>query len=208
MKAVVACESSGRVRDALIAKGVDAISVDLDPTESPGPHFQGNVWDFFAQNDPRQFDLMIGHPECRYIANSGARWFYHPDDTGKPENLRRVHPDYPDRWAKHYEAVIFFKRLWELPIPKICLENPIPSVRLTRVLGGPSQYVHPHYFGNPFSKKTGLWLKGLPHLRRTHFIDQKFIRQECHAMPPGPDRSKNRSRTYTCLAAQMAAQWT
>ena len=207
MRVLCACEASGRVRDSFLRRGHEAISVDLLPTESPGPHYQGDIFEFLQKESPQSFDLMIAHPECTYITNAGARWFYHPDDTHKPENLRRAHPQYPDRWANHYEAVIFFKRLWELPIPKICIENPIPSSRLTRVVGKYSQCVHPHWFGDPFTKSTCLWLKGLPPLRRTHYIDKKYIKAECHEMSPGPERSKNRSRTYMSVAQQMSSQW-
>lgn len=207
MRIVVAAECSGRVRDAFIAEGHQAISVDLLPTESPGPHFQGDIWDFFSKNDPSTFDMMIAHPPCTYLANSGARWFYHPADKNKPESQRRPHPKYPNRWADHYEAVIFFKRLWELTIPKICIENPIPSVRLTRVVDRYSQVVHPHFFGEPYSKSTCLWLKNLPLLQRTHIMSKGQIQQECHRMPPGPERSKNRSRTYLSIAQQMSLQW-
>lgn len=207
MRVVIACELSGIVRDAFISAGHDAISVDIEPTESPGPHYQGDIWEFFSKNDPSQFDLMIAHPPCYFLCNSGARWFYHPDDTSKPEHLRRPHPQYPNRWADHYEAVIFFKRLWELPVPKICIENPIPSVRLTRVVGKYTQICQPWWFGDPYKKGTALWLKNLPPLQKTNEVPEGQRVAACHEMSPGPDRSKRRSMFYPGFASAMAAQW-
>lgn len=207
MRIVVALEYSGEIRSRLEARGHDAISVDLLPTEIPGNHFQGDIWDFFSKNDPASFDMMIGHPPCPYLCNSGAQWFYHPDDTKKPEHKRRSHPKYPNRWADHYEAVIFFKRLWELPIQKICLENPIPSVRLTRVVGKYSQCVQPWWFGDPYKKGTCLWLKGLPLLQKTNVVPSHLRKAACHEMSPGPNRSKDRAKTYPGMAAQFVSQW-
>lgn len=207
MRIVVALEYSGQIRSRLEARGHDAISVDLLPTEIPGNHFQGDIWDFFSKTDPASFDMMIGHPACTMLCNSGARWFYHPADSHKPEAQRRPHPQYPNRWADHYEAVIFFKRLWELPIQRICLENPIPSSRLTRVVGKYHQIIQPYEYGDPATKATCLWLKGLSPLVPTNIVPKHLRRAECHTMSPGPDRGKERARTYPGIADAMASQW-
>lgn len=180
MKVLVACEYSGRVRDAFIALGHDAMSCDLLPTEAPGPHYQGDVRDVLADG----WDLMICHPPCTHLAVSGARWF-------------------KDKQAEQADALEFVRLLLGAPIPRIALENPI-SIISSRIRK-PDQIIQPWQFGHGETKATCLWLKGLPPLAPTDVVSGREAR--VHKMPPGPDRWKDRSRPYTGIAAAMAAQW-
>jgi hypothetical protein len=195
MRVLVACEYSGRVRDAFIAKGHDAMSCDLLPTDVVGPHHQGDVFDL----DLTQFDLMVAHPPCTYLTNAGVTW---------------LHRD-PSRWAKLDEGAAFFKRLLEVPIPRICVENPIMHKYAKERIGGvkQTQVVQPWMFGHMEQKATCLWLKGLPPLTPTNNVKEAMMalpdnqRQRLHYLPPGPDRWKLRSTTYQGVADAMAAQW-
>lgn len=180
MRVLVACEYSGRVRDAFIAKGHDAMSCDLLPTEVSGPHFQGDVFDVIGQG----WDLMIAHPPCTHLAVSGARWWEY---KGKEQE----------------EALRFVRLLMEADIPKIALENPISKI--SSAIRKPDQIIQPWQFGHGETKATCLWLKGLPKLVPTNIVEGREAK--VHKMPPGPDRWKNRSRTYAGIAAAMAAQW-
>lgn len=190
MRVLIACEFSGIVRDAFIARGHDAISCDL-PSERPGPHFQGNVFDFLerekqahASSRLPSFDLMIAHPPCTHLAVSGAKWF-----KGKVVEQR--------------EALDFVRRLLAVDIQRIALENPV-SVISTQIRK-PDQIVQPWFFGDPETKTTCLWLKGLPLLRATDVVQSNGNR--LHRLGPSPDRWKERSRTYPGIARAMAAQW-
>jgi hypothetical protein len=195
MRVLVACEYSGRVRDAFIAKGHDAMSCDLLPTDVVGPHHQGDVFDL----DLTQFDLMVAHPPCTYLTNAGVTW---------------LHRD-PSRWAKLDEGAAFFKKLLEAPIPRICVENPIMHKYAKERIGGvkQTQVVQPWMFGHMEQKATCLWLKGLPPLTPTNNVKEAMMalpdnqRQRLHYLPPGPDRWKLRSTTYQGVADAMAAQW-
>ena len=195
MRVLVACEYSGRVRDAFIAKGHDAMSCDLLPTDVVGPHHQGDVFDL----DLTQFDLMVAHPPCTYLTNAGVTW---------------LHRD-PSRWAKLDEGTAFFKMLLEVPIPRICVENPIMHKYAKERIGGvkQTQVVQPWMFGHMEQKATCLWLKGLPPLTPTNNVREAMMslpdnqRQRLHYLPPGPDRWKLRSTTYQGVADAMAAQW-
>jgi hypothetical protein len=186
MRVLVACEFSGRVRDAFLARGHDAWSCDLLPTESPGPHIQGDAIDAAYKGG---WDLMIGHPPCTYIAlcqiwrkyKAGCAW----------------------RAGEEEKAIKFFRRLWEAPIERICLENP-KSVASTRVFKK-SQTIHPWQFGHGEKKTTWLWLKNLPPLRPTDIVEGREAK--VHRMPPSKDRSKKRSLTYLGIAMAMAEQW-
>ena len=180
MKVLVACEYSGRVRDAFIAKGHDAMSCDLLPTEVDGPHYQGDVFDII--NDG--WDLMVCHPPCTHLAVSGARWF-------------------KDKQQEQQEALEFVRRLMDAPIDKICLENPI-SIISSRIRK-PDQIIQPWQFGHPETKATCLWLKNLSKLTPTDIVEGREAR--VHRMAPSPDRWKERSRTYTGIASAMAQQW-
>jgi hypothetical protein len=192
MRVLVACEFSGIVRDAFIERGHDAISCDLLPTERPGPHYQGDIWDLLGSPG---WDLMIAHPPCTYLANSGVRWLYKDgeDDEG--------------RWMRMADGAEFFRDLLTMPtIPRIAVENPIMHKYGRQIVGrGPDQYVQPWMFGHPETKATGLWLKNLPLLIPTNIVDGREPR--VHHASPGPDRWKERSRTLQGIADAMADQW-
>jgi hypothetical protein len=179
-RVLVACEFSGIVRDAFAAKGWDAWSCDLEPTERPGPHRQGDVLQHLGDG----WDLLIAHPPCTHLAVSGARWW------GGKESLQE-------------EAIAFAVSLWGCPIPRIAMENPIGL--LSSRICPPSQIVQPWGFGHGECKATCLWLKNLPCLRPTNLVTGRADR--IHRMAPGPNRAKDRSRTYPGIAAAMAEQW-
>lgn len=181
-KVLVACEYSGRVRDAFIAQGHYALSVDLLPTESPGPHYQGDVRDVLSD----EWDIMIAHPPCTDLAVSGARWF--------PEKRRD---------GRMAAALDFVRLLMDAPIHRIALENPI-SVISTEIRK-PSQIIQPWQFGHGEVKATCLWLKNLPLLSPTKIVSGREPR--VHMCPPGPNRWKERSRTFQGVAEAMAKQW-
>jgi len=180
MKVLVACEFSGRVRDAFIKQGHNAVSCDLLPTEKSGPHIQGNVLNILEDG----WDLMIAHPPCTYLAVSGARWFKH-------------------RKQEQQEAISFFMRLALAPISKIVLENPI-CIMSTK-WRKPDQIIQPWMFGHGETKATCLWLKGVPKLKPTEIVSGRENR--IHKMPPSKNRSKLRSVTYQGIANAMAKQW-
>lgn len=180
MRVLVACEFSGIVRDAFLERGHDAMSVDLLPSERPGPHIVGDVRDV----DLSDYDLLIAHPPCTHLAVSGARWFR-------------------KKQREQAEALGFVRWLLDAPVPRIALENPI-SVISSKVRK-PDQIVQPWMFGHGETKATCLWLKGLPKLEPTCVVEGRTAR--VHREPPSPDRWKNRSRTYPGLAAAMAAHW-
>ena len=182
MKVLIACEYSGRVRDAFIRGGHDAMSCDLLPTDAAGPHYQGDVFDII--NDG--WDLMVAHPPCTHLAVSGARHFAAKQASGVQQ-----------------EALAFVQRLLDAPIAKIALENPI-SIISSRIRK-PDQIVQPWQFGHGETKATCLWLKGLPLLAPTNIVDGREAK--VHRMPPSPDRWKLRSTTYEGIANAMAAQW-
>ncbi len=180
MRVLVACEYSGTVRDAFAARGHDAWSCDLLPTERLGNHIHGDV----LQHLHRNWDLMIAHPPCTHLAVSGARWF-------------------KDKQIEQAEALDFVHRLMDAPIPRIALENPI-SIISSRIRK-PDQIIQPWHFGHGETKATCLWLKNLPKLMPTNIVEGREAR--IHKMPPGPDRWKERSRTFEGIAQAMAEQW-
>jgi len=183
VKILVACEYSGRVRDSFRARGHDAISCDLLPSEAPGPHYQGDVRDLLVD---QKFDLMICHPPCTHLAVSGARHFARKVASGEQQ-----------------EALAFVQMLLDAPVPRIALENPV-SIISSRIRK-PDQIIQPWMFGHGETKATCLWLKGLPNLTPTNIVDGREAK--VHRMPPGPNRWKDRSRTYQGVADAMAAQW-
>ena len=187
---LVACEFSGRVRDAFIKNGCDAISCDLLPTDQPGPHYQGDVLDILDDG----FDLMVAHPSCQHLAVSGARWFKY-------------------KQKEQAEALDFVRRLLDADIPQICLENPV-SVIASRIRK-PDQIIQPYEYGHEASKKTCLWLKNLPKLKSTKIVGKgefhitKSGRKlpKWYNLPPSSDRSKIRSETFQGIADAMGEQW-
>ena len=186
MRVLVACEYSGVVRDAFIAKGHDAISCDLLPTESHGPHYKCDVRNVIGGDRYGFWDLMIGHPPCDHLAVSGARWFKEKRADGRQQ-----------------AAIEFFMLLAEADIPSIALENPV-SIMSTK-WRKPDQIIQPWQFGHGETKATCLWLKNLPKLEPTNIVDGREAR--VHKMPPGPNRWKERSRTFQGIADAMADQW-
>ena len=180
MRVLVACEFSGTVRDAFIAKGHYAMSCDLMDSETPGPHYKGDVRDILNDN----WDLMIAHPPCTHLAVSGARWF-------------------KDKVCEQAEALDFVRTLMDAPIPKIAIENPV-SIISSRIKK-PTQCIQPWQFGHGETKKTCLWLQGLPPLVPTNIVDGRVAR--VHNLPPSENRWKERSRTYKGIAEAMAEQW-
>ena len=189
MRVLIACEYSGTVRDAFIRCGHDAMSCDLLPTDVPGNHYQGDVFDVI--NDG--WDLMIAHPPCTHLAVSGARWF-------------------KDKVKEQAESLEFVRRLMNAPIDKIAIENPI-SIISSRIRK-PEQIIQPWMFGHPEAKATCLWLRGLPTLSATDVL----IKPECgywsnqtpsgqNKLGPSKDRWKERSKTYQGIADAMANQW-
>jgi site-specific DNA-cytosine methylase len=191
MKVLVACEFSGIVRDAFIAKGHDALSCDLLPSERGNQyHYQGDARDII--ND--DWDLMIAHPPCTHLAVSGARWF-------------------KDKQVEQKEALDFVRLLMDAPIDKICIENPISII--SSHIRKPDQIVQPWMFGHEQTKTTCLWLKNLPLLLPTHIVSkgERHITKsgkslpEWYNIPPSKDRWKIRSRTFQGIGNAMADQW-
>jgi hypothetical protein len=192
---LVACESSGTVRDALTALGHTAMSCDLLPSETPGWHYQGDVREVLDD----YWDLMIAHPPCTYLSASGMHW------TTRGLRDPKLTED----------ALDFVRLLLDAPIPKIAVENPVGAI--SKRIRPPDQYVHPYQFGDDASKKTGFWLKGLPILVPTDRIPPRLINGKerwgnqtdsgQNRLGPSEGRWKERSKTYPGLAAAMALQW-
>jgi hypothetical protein len=201
MKVLVACEYSGRVRDAFIRGGYDAMSCDLLPTDSPGPHYQGNVLDILDDG----WDMMVAHPPCTRLTNSGVRWLKNPPPGKTLEQI----------WTEFFEAVEFYKALRNAPIPKKAIENPVMHVYARAALGRIKRHVvQPWWFGDEAFKATGFELIGLPELEPTNKLDTPEPGTEehkawswVHRCPPGPDRWKIRSTTFPGVANAMAEQW-
>jgi len=195
MRVLVACEYSGRVRDAFIAAGHDAMSCDLLPTDAPGPHYQGDVTDIL--NDG--WDLMVAHPPCTYLSVSGMHW--------TTRGLRD--PQLTE------DALAFVRLLMNAPIKRIAIENPV-SVISSRIRK-PDQIVHPYQFGHDASKATCLWLKNLPPLKPTQYVEPRIVNGRKrwgnqtasgqNKLGPSADRWKIRSETFAGIAAAMATQW-
>ena len=190
MRVLVACEYSGAVRDAFISAGHDAMSCDLLPTDAPGPHYQGNVFDVIDGC----WDLMIAHPPCTDLAVSGAAWF-------KDKKLD----------GRQAASISFFMKLIKADIPMIAVENPVCI--MSSLYRKPDQIIQPYMFGHKETKATCLWLKGLPLLKSTNDVKAETMalpeneRMRLHYLPPGPDRWKERSKTFSGIADAMATQW-
>ena len=193
MRVLVACEFSGIVRDAFIARGHDAVSCDLLPSERSGPHIQGDV--LAVLNDG--WDLMIAHPPCTHLAVAGACWF-------------------KNKMVEQAEALDFIRLLMAAPIPKIALENPVGVI--STKIRKPDKIIQPYWFGDEAQKQTCLWLKNLPPLLPTKMVGKGAMwvnknngkkRGAAWTMmlPPSPDRWKIRSRTFQGIARAMADQW-
>ena len=201
MKVLVACEYSGTVRDAFRKLGHDAMSCDFLPTDVPGPHHQGDMFDIVD----RGWDLLIAHPPCTYLCSSGLHW------------NKRV----PGRAELTEEALRFVQRILDLPIEHIALENPVGCI--SKRIRKPDQIIQPYQFGDDAAKQTCLWLKNLPTLVPTQFVPGRIVTRpdgkqisrwsnQCDnygqdKTPPSPDRWKIRSKTYQGIANAMAQQW-
>ena len=196
MRVLVACEYSGKVREAFRALGHDAWSCDLLPADDNSPHhIQGDVLEVIGQG----WDMMVAHPPCTYLTNSGVSWLH-----------KR-----PARWAKLDAGAAFFKALMDADIPRIAIENPIPHKYAVERIGGVkyTQIVQPWMFGHAERKATCLWLKGLPKLAETDNVKEVMLalprnkQHRLHYLPPSTDRWKIRSETFQGIADAMAAQW-
>lgn len=218
MRVLVACEYSGVVREAFRAKGHDAWSCDLLPAEDGSPyHVQSDVLTFLRHSG-HGFDLMIAHPPCTYLCNSGWHWA-----------IRKArHGDF-SRIQKAKEAADLFVHLLWSRVPRVCVENPVPGPLLKHEVGPPIQYIQPYHFGDDASKRTGLWLKNLPELyipsedlwypprivteksssgelvQRKRWSNQTDRGQ--NKLPPSKTRAHERSRTYEGIAKAFAEQW-
>lgn len=190
LKVLVACEYSGRVRDAFIRGGCDAMSCDLLPTDAPGPHYQGDVRDVLDY----PWDLMIAHPPCTDLSVSGAAWFAKKRVIGAQQ-----------------ASASFFMLLAKSDIPRIAIENPVCV--MSSLWRKPDQVIQPWMFGHMEQKATCLWLKGIPPLTPTNNVKEQMMqlpknqRERLHYLPPSEDRWKLRSETYQGIADAMAAQW-
>lgn len=211
LKVLVACEYSGIVRDAFIARGHDAMSCDLLPTDSPGPHYQGDIFDIIDED----WDLMIAHPPCTYLTNAGVRHL-HENVTSKNGVRAKVYGK--ARMDAMVEAANFFNRLLTCNIPKICVENPIPHKYARAIIGEYNQIIQPWQFGHKETKATCLWLKGLVNLKPTNIVgpppkskdmtpEEKRSWHRIHMTAPSKDRWKIRSTTYKGIAEAFANQW-
>jgi site-specific DNA-cytosine methylase len=193
MKVLIACEFSGTVRDAFIAKGCDAMSCDLLPTEKDGPHYQGDVRDILGDG----WDLMVAHPPCTHLAVSGAKWF-------------------SKKQRQQAEALDFVRLLMDCQVPRWCIENPV-SVISTKIRK-PDQIIQPWQFGHEATKTTCLWLNGLPKLTPTKIVGKgefvtfasgnRMAKWYADAARLSPlQRAKVRSQTFDGIANAMADQW-
>lgn len=196
MNILVACESSGTVRDAFIRKGHTAFSCDLLPSDDNSIfHYQCDVKDVLNKD----WDLIIAHPPCTYACNSG---------------VSHLHKD-PSRWGKLDLAADFFNLFLNHPCKKICIENPIPHKYFLERISNKkyTQIIQPYQFGHPESKKTCLWLKGLEPLKDENNVKKIFDKlpknkkNRLHYLSPGPNRWKERSKTFEGIAQAMANQW-
>lgn len=195
MKVLIACESSGTVRDAFKALGHYATSCDLLPTDLEGNHYQGDVFDILGDG----WDLLIAHPPCTYLCSSGMHW------TARGLRGPQLTED----------ALLFVQRLMDAPIQRIAIENPVGAIS-TRIRK-PNQIIQPYQFGDDASKKTCLWLKGLPVLEHTEYIEPRIVNGKPrwanqtdsgqNKLAPSDDRWKERSKTYQGIARAMALQW-
>lgn len=186
-KVLVACEYSGRVRDAFIACGHDAISCDMLPSETPGQHYRGDVRPLLRE----RWELVIAHPPCTRLCNSGVRWLHERD-----------------LWEDMDDAALFFMDFLDANSPRVAVENPVMHKYAREIVGrGPDFTVQPWQFGDPAKKRTCFWTRGLPPLVPTSGLTADSARADCHLASPGPGRWKERSRTYPGIANAMASQW-
>ena len=199
----VFCEESGTIRDALLALGIDAVSIDIKPTSAPGPHIQGDALEYLG----KRWAGAIAHPVCRVLTNAGAKHLY---IGGRKENGPKL-----ERWVELKDAAVFYRYFRYVNAPKWAIENPIYHCHAAKLLGNPKrQFVQPWWFGDEAFKATGWETHGLPPLVATDKLtppkpgsdDHKrwsFI----HRMPPGPDREEKRSKSFPGMSRAVAQQW-
>lgn len=188
MRVLIACEESQEVCKAFRKLGHEAFSCDIEECSGGHPkwHLRGDVFDFIWDRD---WDLMIAHPPCTRLCNSGVRWL-----------------EEKDLWGDMADAATFFKRLMNTDIPMIAIENPIPHKHAVEIITkNYDQLIQPWQFGHGETKATCLWLKNLPKLKPTNIVDGREAR--IHKLPPSKDRARLRSRTYYGIAKAMAEQW-
>ena len=189
MRVLIACEESQEVTAAFIALGHNAMSCDLLPGAKGLPHYQGDMFDL----DFSQFDLVIAHPPCTWIANSGNKHYA--------------------KTQKRQEAADFIWRVWNIPVVRMALENPVGQINTYLPEMPRPQIIQPYQFGHMEQKSTCLWTRNLPALIQTDNVYDEMMklpkskREKVHYMPPGSDRQRNRSRTYPGIAAAFAQQW-
>lgn len=183
---LVACEYSGRVRDALLAVGVDAVSCDLLESEVDGPHIVGDV----REQLRRRWDGVVAHPPCTRLCNSGVRWLWERD-----------------LWDEMREGAAFFLECLNANAGVVAVENPVMHRYGREIVGAPSFSVQPWQFGDNYKKRTCFWTRGLPKLRPTSDLDGSTAVAEVHRLGPSKDRWKQRSRTYPGIAQAIAEQW-
>ena len=207
MRILIACEYSATVRDAFASRGHDAWSCDLLPSDKGGQHYQTNVIDLLDEFEHcgTEWDLLIAHPPCTYLTNSGVTWLWEDRKKGIKNE---------QRWKQLDEGAAFFRKLLECNIPRIAIENPIPHKYAVERIGRKyDQLVQPYHFGHKESKATCFWLKGLSKLNHTTDLKKETmalpyeVRNRLHYLPPSADRWKIRSKTYQGIAEAMAEQW-
>lgn len=218
LKVLLACEQSDTVSAAFRARGHYVLSCDLLPSDNPeANHYRGDIRDIVNDNKwISEFDLMIAHPTCTYLANSGSQWLYNKKTGERNE----------ERWRSLEEGALFFKMLWELPIPKIVIENPVMLGYAKKIIGvSQSQVIQPWMFGDPETKATCLWLKNLPLLKPTNIVKPDYARnpdgsywrdakggrmaktyKDAYSLPK-EERQKARSKTYPGIAKALAEQY-
>jgi hypothetical protein len=202
MNIIVGCEQSGIVREAFKARGHNAWSCDVDPTEIPGQHYQEDLFSVLERTKG-YWDIGIFHPPCTFLCNSGVKWLY---KGGKKENGRDL-----TRWENMYKGAEFFNQIKDCGIPKYVIENPIPHGYALGLIGKYSQVIQPWMFGHPEKKATCLWVHNLPLLQETNNVRHlmknmaKKDTDRNHYIS-GKDRGKKRSITYPGIAKALAEQ--
>jgi len=244
MNIIVACEESQAITKELRKLGHNAYSCDLLSTSGGHTewHYKGDIFDiinkkkvtFITEDNTKvkiqKWDMMIAHPPCTFLAVSGARWFYHPEDSHLPTSERRAHPKFPNRRKDQKDAIAFVKKLWSAKIDKIAIENPI-GVLSSSSLGKPTQIIQPWWFGDNATKTTCYWIKGLPNLKKNNQVEkkelmgekiekgevitlssgkkmQKWYAEALAKSKTADERRTLRSKTFPNMAKAIATQWT
>lgn len=199
---LIACECSGAIRDAMLARGIDAVSCDVKPTRVPGPHIQGDA----LEQIQRRWAGVIAHPVCKRLTNAGSKHLY--------KGMRKENGICPEKWADMIAGANFFNAFKKANAPRIAIENPIMHCHAANLCGRANQFVQPWWFGDRAFKATGFHLYGLPPLTPTNKLtppkpgtDEHKKWSFVHRMAPGPDREEKRSNTFPGIANAIADQW-